>query len=50
MVDAEYHAGGSDRAVKLIENMSDAELKQRLTELVKKDVELGLRIICNGDK
>ena len=50
MVDAEYHAGGSDRAVKLIENMGDAELKQRLTELVKKDVELGLRIICNGDK
>lgn len=50
LADAEYHAGGSDRAIKLIASMSDAELKHRLTELVKKDVDLGLRIICNGDK
>lgn len=50
LASAEYYAGGSDRAINIIESMSDSELKHRLTELLKKDVELGLRIICNGDK
>lgn len=47
---AEYNAGGSDRAISVIERMSDAELKNKLIKLVKEDMELGLRIICNGDK
>lgn len=50
MADAEYYAGGSDRAVGLIDRMSDAELKKRLKELVQKDIELGMKIISNEDK
>lgn len=50
MADAEYYAGGSDKAVGLIDRMSDAELKSRLKELVQKDVELGMKIISNEDK
>ncbi len=48
MADAAYNAGGSDKALKLIDGMSDAELKKRLKELVKKDIELGVKIILNG--
>lgn len=47
---AEYYAGGSDKAVNLIDEMSDAELKHRLKELVQKDIELGVKIIRNGGK
>lgn len=50
MANAEYYAGGSDKALNLIDGMSDAELKQRLKELVKKDIELGVKIIKNGGK
>ena len=50
MANAEYYAGGSDKALSLIDGMSDAELKQRLKELVKKDIELGVKIIKNGGK
>lgn len=50
MANAEYYAGGSDKAVGLIDRMSDAELKKRLKELVQKDVELGMKIILNEDK
>lgn len=50
MADAEYFAGGSDKAIGLIDKMSDAELKKRLKELVQKDVELGMKIISNEDK
>ena len=50
LADAEYYAGGSDKAVSLIDGMSDAELKQRLKELVQKDIELGVKIIRNGGK
>ena len=46
----EYYAGGSDKAVALIDEMSDAELKLRLKELVKRDIQLGVRIIENGGK
>jgi len=50
MANAEYNAGGSDRALTVIDGMSDAELKQRLKELVQKDLELGVKIIKNGGK
>lgn len=50
IADSEYYAGGSDKALGLIDRMSDAELKRRLKELVQKDVELGMKIILNEDK
>ena len=50
MADAEYYAGGSDKAVELIRKMSDSELKKHLIELVQKDTELGMKIISNEDK
>lgn len=50
MADAEYYAGGSDKAVGLIGKMSDYELKKRLIELVQKDIELGMKIISSEDK
>ena len=50
MASAEYHAGGSDMAISLIEGMSDSELKARLKELVQKDIDLGVKIIINGRK
>ena len=50
MASAEYNAGGSNKAVDVIEKMSDAELKKWLTELVQKDMGLGVKIIINGGK
>lgn len=50
MASAEYNAGGSEKAIKVIDNMSDTELKQWLTDLVKKDMGLGVKIIINGGK
>lgn len=50
MADAEYYAGGSDKAVGLIGKMSDSELKKRLIELIQKDIELGIKIISAEDK
>ena len=51
LASAEYFAGGSDKAVQLIDGMSDAELKQRLKELVQKDIDLGIKIISSeGEK
>lgn len=50
IADAEYYAGGSDKAVGLIGKMSDSELKKRLIELVQKDIELGMKIISSEDK
>lgn len=48
MASVEYNAGGSDRAVKTIEGMSDPELKEWLKELARKDINLGIKIIING--
>lgn len=48
MADAEYNAGGSDKALGIIDGMSDAELKQRLKELTKSDPELGVKILISG--
>ena len=47
---AEYNAGGSDNAISTIDRMSDAELKKWLKELVKRDLELGIKILTNGGK
>lgn len=46
---AEYNAGGSDKAVQVIEKMKDDELKKWLTEIVKKDMSLGVKIIVNKE-
>lgn len=43
----EYDAGGSDKVVEEIQNMDDKELRQWLTEIVKKDMGLGVKIIIN---
>jgi len=50
MAEAEYNAGGSDAAISMIEKMSDAQLKAWLKELVKRDLDLGIKIITNGGK
>lgn len=47
MASAEYNAGGSDKVVGIIESMNDAELKKWLTDIVKKDMGLGVKIIIN---
>ena len=49
LANAEYYAGGSDKALGIIDKMSDAELKIRLKELVQKDIELGMKIISNEE-
>lgn len=48
LAQAEYDAGGSDRVVELINSMDDAQLKHWLTDVVKRDMGLGLKIIDNG--
>lgn len=47
MASAEYNTGGSDKVVGIIESMNDAELKKWLTDIVKKDMGLGVKIIKN---
>ena len=47
---AEYNAGGSEKVLCTIDRMTDPELKSWLKDLVKKDLELGIRIITNGGK
>mgnify|MGYP000886283454 CR=1 FL=1 len=49
MATAEYNAGGSDKAIDIIEGMDDAELKKWLTDIVRKDMGLGVKIIINGE-
>lgn len=46
---AEYNAGGSDKVVSIIEGMDDAELKKWLTDVVRKDIDLGVKIIINRE-
>lgn len=50
MANAEYNAGGSDKVVDLIEGMGDAELKKWLTDIVRKDMGLGIKIIINREE
>lgn len=49
MAYAEYNAGGSDKVVSIIQNMSNDELRSWLTDIVKKDMILGMKIIINRE-
>lgn len=49
MAAVEYNAGGSDKVVDIIEGMNDAELKKWLTDIVRKDMGLGVKIIINRE-
>ena len=49
MASAEYNAGGSDRAIGIIDSMEGPELKKWLTEIVRKDMGLGVKIIVNQE-
>ena len=48
LADAEYNAGGSDKALAKIDEMDDAQLKQYLKRLVKDSITVGLEILANG--
>ena len=51
MASAEYNAGGSDRVLEIIQTMEGEELKKGLTDIVKNDMGLGVKIIVNkGNK
>lgn len=50
MAAAEYNAGGSDKVIDIIEGMNDAELKKWLTDIVRKDMGLGVKIIINREE
>ena len=50
MATAEYNAGGSDKVVDIIQGMDDAELKKWLTDIVRKDIGLGVKIIINREE
>lgn len=50
MASAEYNAGGSDKVVNIIEGMDGAELKKWLTDIVRKDMGLGIKIIVNKEE
>lgn len=47
MAATEYNAGGSDKVVDIIEGMDGAELKKWLTDIVRRDMGLGVKIIVN---
>lgn len=49
LAEAEYHAGGSDRALSKIDKMDDSMLKQYLKRLVKENMTVGIEIITNGE-
>ena len=50
LAEAEYKAGGSDKALKAIEVMDDANLKVYLKQLVKENMTVGIEIIRNEGK
>ena len=50
MANAVYNAGGSDKVVGIIESMNDAELKKWLTDIVRRDMGLGVKIIINKEE
>ena len=50
LANAVYNAGGSDKVVDIIESMDDAELKKWLTDIVRKDMGLGIKIIINKEE
>lgn len=50
MANAEYHAGGSDQVISEIKKMSPEELQKWLTDMVKSDMGLGVKILINRRK
>ena len=48
LAEAEYNAGGSDKALMKIDEMDDAQLKQYLKRLVRENMTVGIEIITNG--
>jgi hypothetical protein len=48
LAEAEYNAGGSDKAVSKIDLMDDAQLKLYLKRLVKENMTVGIEIITSG--
>jgi hypothetical protein len=49
LANAEYNAGGSDKALLKIDEMDDAQLKQYLKRLVKDSITMGIEILANGE-
>jgi hypothetical protein len=47
LAEAEYNAGGSDKVLKKIDGMDDAQLKQYLKLLVKDNMTVGIEILAN---
>lgn len=50
LAEAEYNAGGSDKAILKIDEMDDALLKQYLKRLVAGNMTVGIEIITDGGK
>jgi len=50
LAEAEYNAGGSEKALSIIEKMQDAQLKDYLKRLIKENMAIGIEIIMNGDE
>jgi hypothetical protein len=50
LAEAEYNAGGSDKALQTIDSMDDSTLKAYLKRLVKENMTVGIEIIVNGGK
>ena len=48
LAEAEYNAGGSDKALSKIDQMDDAQLKLYLKRLVKENMTVGIEIITSG--
>lgn len=48
LAEAEYYAGGSDKALSKIDRMDDAQLKLYLKRLVKENMTVGIEIITSG--
>lgn len=46
---AEYNAGGSDKAISIIESMSNEKLKEYLIEMARSNMKLGLEILNGGE-
>lgn len=48
IAEAEYNAGGSDKALNKIDKMNDAQLKQYLKRLIRENMTVGIEIITSG--
>ncbi len=49
LAEAEYNAGGSNKALTKIDKMDDSNLKRYLKRLVKENMTVGIEIITDGD-